>query len=106
VGPGSQGDRRRRLELQLHGNEQLLLVGIPVRTHHAHLWIERERQRRRRGEVVLARVHEQQDPRREQSFRSLNTPANGDPPVNGNMVSQFYNTVGRRLRAAAERVIV
>ena len=37
------GKRRRRLELELEGNEQLLLVDVPVRQHHAHLGIEEER---------------------------------------------------------------
>src|SRR4051812_36564527 len=47
-----QGSGRPHLELELEGNEQLLLVEVSVRQHHAHLWIEVERDRVR--EVELA----------------------------------------------------
>src|SRR5204863_8964865 len=47
-----QGSGRPHLELELDGNEQLLLVEVSVRQHHAHLWIEEQGDRV--GEVELA----------------------------------------------------
>src|SRR3954471_19075980 len=42
TGQHLQGSGGPHLELELDGNEELLLVAVSVRQHHAHLWIEEQ----------------------------------------------------------------